>query len=396
VITDIIVVRAEPSRPRSDGWLFRTGLRRTRGRGGLAPAKVEVFSGMRAKDVKDLARDPTTLDWTYSFKTRLIGPTARRKATSGRAWGLDAIGATASSLDATGVVVAVLDTGIERSHPAFKGIEIVEGDFSGDGNGDVHGHGTHCAGTIFGRDVPTRIGVARGVKNALIGKVLGDDGGGDSAALINGMRWALAKGAHVISMSVALDFTGQVAMLKRKYGRPLKIAASIALDNYRRHLRLFDSVLDTMRKEAEATRREGCVVVAASGNESRRDENAAWSVNVSLPAAAAGVVAVGAVRRAGKRLAVASFSNSNPRIVAPGVGIISANHRGGLIELDGTSMACPHVAGAAALWWEKLRPTSPNVSEAVVAKLISGASLERFTASTEPEHRGEGLVRCPD
>ena len=80
-----------------------------------------------------------------------------------------------------GVTVAVLDTGIDSKHPAFAGVDIVEKDFTGTGNGDRQGHGTHCAGTIFGRDVDgKRIGVARGVKRALIGKVLGDEGGGDS------------------------------------------------------------------------------------------------------------------------------------------------------------------------------------------------------------------------
>ena len=63
-----------------------------------------------------------------------------------------------------GIVVAVLDTGIDKNHPAFSGAQIIEKDFSGEGNGDQHGHGTHCAGTILGRTTGgKRIGVAPGV-----------------------------------------------------------------------------------------------------------------------------------------------------------------------------------------------------------------------------------------
>ena len=84
------------------------------------------------------------------------------------------MGADTSSCTGNGIVVAVLDTGIDASHPAFAGVEVIQKDFTGEGDGDQHGHGTHCAGTIFGRNVNgTRIGVAMGVKKALIGKVLG-------------------------------------------------------------------------------------------------------------------------------------------------------------------------------------------------------------------------------
>jgi subtilisin family serine protease len=81
------------------------------------------------------------------------------------------VGADTSPFSGDGIVVAVLDTGIDASHPAFEGVDIVQKDFTGEGVGDQHGHGTHCAGTIFGRTSEgTRIGVAPGVKKALIGK----------------------------------------------------------------------------------------------------------------------------------------------------------------------------------------------------------------------------------
>jgi len=103
-------------------------------------------------------------------------------------------GAVASSFSGQGVKIAVLDTGIERNHPAFAGITILEKDFSGDGDGDRNGHGTHCAGTIFGRDVGgVRIGVAKGVDQVLIGKALRDAGGGTSQMIFDAMSWCYRK-----------------------------------------------------------------------------------------------------------------------------------------------------------------------------------------------------------
>jgi subtilisin family serine protease len=99
--------------------------------------------------------------------TALIKPLEVAGAAATGAWGIAAVKADTSNFTGDGVVVAVLDTGIDKSHPAFAGVTIVEQDFSGSGNGDRQGHGTHCAGTIFGRDVSgTRIGIARGVRAA--------------------------------------------------------------------------------------------------------------------------------------------------------------------------------------------------------------------------------------
>jgi subtilisin family serine protease len=93
------------------------------------------------------------------------------------AWGISAVQADTSPMNGDGVVVSVLDTGIDKAHPAFAGVNIIEQDFSGSGNGDRQGHGSHCAGTIFGRDVGgTRIGIARGVNKALSSCSLGPAG----------------------------------------------------------------------------------------------------------------------------------------------------------------------------------------------------------------------------
>nr|WP_229419583.1 S8 family serine peptidase [Pseudoduganella dura] len=111
----------------------------------------------------------------------MIEPLDARPAGVETGWGITAVGADRSRFSGAGVTVAVLDTGIDAAHPAFSGVQLVQQDFSGDGDGDAFGHGTHCAGTILGRDVGgTRIGVARGVTRALIGKVLGNDGSGST------------------------------------------------------------------------------------------------------------------------------------------------------------------------------------------------------------------------
>src|SRR5690606_5321382 len=101
--------------------------------------------------------------------------------------------------------------GIDAQHPAFEGVQLIEKDFTNTSVGDGNGHGTHCAGTIFGRDVADhRIGIARGVKKALIGKVLKDNGRGSSEMIFEGMKWAVQEGAHVVSMSIGFDFSKTV------------------------------------------------------------------------------------------------------------------------------------------------------------------------------------------
>ncbi len=143
--------------------------------------RIEMES-LESRDVGELARDPEVAAITPPMPTRLIEPMEAEQAADGDAWGIAAVRADVSTFTGADTVVAVLDTGIDRSHPAFAGVDVVENDFSGTGDGDRQGHGSHCAGTVFGRDVDgARIGVARGVTRALIGKVLGDDGGGTSA-----------------------------------------------------------------------------------------------------------------------------------------------------------------------------------------------------------------------
>lgn len=338
-------------------------------------------------------RDPATRAITPVMPTRLIAPKVGASGKMENGWGIAAVGAETSRFTGAGVTVAVLDTGIDRNHPAFAGVELVERDFSGCGNGDLQGHGTHCAGTILGRDIGPRIGVARGVQRALIGKVLGNDGSGESDWIFNALTWAMREGADVISMSLGFDFPGMVAKLIAD-GWPADLATSTALEAYRGNLRMFDAVMGVLK--AQAAFGVEPLVVAAAGNESRRDVNADYRIAASLPAAADGVISVAAVGRGVPELVVAPFSNSIALVSAPGVDVISAWPGGKLASLSGTSMACPHVAGVAALWWEALtrggtRANARNVS----ARLLAKARTDVFGVHANEADTGQGLVTAP-
>ncbi len=320
-------------------------------------------------------------------------PAAADPLTGGSTWGIKAVGADTSPFTGDGVVVAVLDTGIDPNHPAFAGVELVRKNFTNGGDDDEQGHGTHCAGTIFGRDVDgTRIGVARGVQKALIGKVLGP-GGGSSDVLADAIQWALENGAHVISMSLGIDFPGAVARLEGN-GFPPQLATSVALEGYRRNILLFDSLAQLAVRRSPF---KPCLIVAAAGNESQRDVNPQFEIAVSPPAVAEGMVSVAALGDGPGGFTIASFSNTGARLSGPGVGVLSAKAGGGLTTKSGTSMATPHVAGVAALWAEKLlKMNPPQFSHPrYLDRIVGACTQDSIAAGFDPGDIGNGMVRAP-
>lgn len=380
-----VVILRRPDVGRRDGFSTKSFGAAERGAPSISSEVLE------ASDEAELARDPGVVASAPVMPTRLIRPLAAEGA-AGEPWGISAVGADASAFDGSGIVVAVLDTGIHAEHLAFKGIRLETRDFTGEGMQDAQGHGTHCAGVIFGQDVEgLRIGVARGVRRALIGKVLGDDGSGDSEMVFDAMHWASAGGANVISMSLGFDFPGLVEDLEGQ-GWPIRLATSTALEAYRANLIMFNAVMSEL-KAGRAFGRD-VLVVAASGNESERQVDPKFRIAASLPSAADDVLSVAALGRGAGGLSVAEFSNIGAKLSGPGVDILSAWPDGGLRSLSGTSMACPHIAGVAALWWQSVAARGTAGAFNVGAKVVASCTREGL-ADTGQEDVGEGLVRAP-
>jgi subtilisin family serine protease len=138
------------------------------------------------------------------------------------------------------------------------------------------------------------------------------------------------------------------------------------------------------------------LMIAATGNGSQREKSLDYRVPALLPAAAEDVISVGALRPDGEGYRVAEFSNTFPRVSAPGVGITSAARGGGLANMSGTSMAAPHVAGVAALWWEKFKESKfpPARAEFVGQYIVVKATTDRIAEFNTEDH-GVGLVQAP-
>jgi subtilisin family serine protease len=267
-----------------------------------------------------------------------------RKAETQRApasWGLDRIDQAALPLDRSytwagggaGVAVFVVDTGVRPTHQEFAG-RIDAGRNTardravGADASDCQGHGTHVAGTVAG----AASGVARRARIVPV-RVLGCDGSGTNADVIAGLDWVAknARGPSVVNMS-------------------LGGGASRSLDAAVRDL--------TGR---------GIVVVAAAGNDDADACNAS-------PARAPEAITVAASDRNDRR---ASFSNKGTCVdlFAPGHQIVSAWHTGDTATrtLSGTSMAAPHVAGAAALHLGARPQAKPDgVTRALLAATVEG------------------------
>jgi subtilisin family serine protease len=277
---------------------------------------------------------------------------------------LTQIGAPAAwnaGLSGAGVTVAVLDTGVDDAHPDLRGRVAGEANFTdGPAADDGNGHGTHVASLVAGSGAAAggaRRGVAFGAR-LLSGKVLDDGGTGQFSWIIAGMEWAAAQGARVVNLSLGSDTPST--------GRdPL----SLAVD--------------------ELTESAGVLFVVSAGNNGPR------ATTIGAPGAADAALTVGAVDR---RDALADFSARGPRLVdhaikpdlvAPGVDIIAARAAGTRLgrpvnanytRLSGTSMAAPHVAGAAALLAQQRPDWTPAMLKAVLigtATPTAGGAYER-------------------
>ena len=364
--------------------------------------KVEIID-LTERELADVRRNPSVFDIALPMPIQMIRPVAQAEAAMVPkpefSWGVQAVGAADCDFSGDGITVAILDTGIDKEyaqHPAFAGLKKIDVEnFTTEAPQDVNGHGTHCAGTIFGATVDNcRIGVAPGIERALVGKVLDKNGSGWTDAIVRGLQWAFDQGAHVISMSLGFDFPGLHKHLVEKQGYPPELATSLALQGYRSNVRLFDNLSNLyLRRDRPSGDGVGTVVVAAAGNESQRPNFSIWT---APPANAEEFVSVAAIKPTGdqnRQYSVADFSNAGARVAAPGVDILSAKIGGGLKVSCGTSMATPHVAGVAALWAESLiRRTRRFVAAEVISRMLGCAVLAE---GLDADDVGLGLIQAP-
>ncbi|MFK7859416.1 MAG: S8 family serine peptidase [Granulosicoccus sp.] len=357
--------------------------------------KVERIKG-QPHEMADLNNDSRTISVTPAMPMSLIAPERASKASgnpvvsAGVAWGVEAVEADRSRFTGEGIRIAVLDTGIDSSHQAFKGLSLLTQNFTTDASGnDGNGHGTHCAGTIAGQSVNgTRIGIASELDRLIIGKVLTDKGSGSTTAIVQGIQWASLQGAHIISMSLGIDFTAYVESLHKEQDVDLKAAVSMGLQAYSANVEMFEKLGDSFN--ALSYIGQGALLVAAAGNESRRPT---YTIATSPPAVADSILSVAAVDRG---FGAARFSNTFADVSAPGVEISSAGLDGGLSVLSGTSMAAPHVAGVAALWSQKLLEAESQLNiDRLKSTLFANLSPAADRAMPDLENTGRGVIKSP-
>ncbi|UUU38938.1 S8 family peptidase [Streptomyces sp. NBC_00162] len=237
--------------------------------------------------------------------------------------------------DGKGVKIAVLDTGVDKTHDDLRTQVVGEKNFSASPDtADRVGHGTHVASIAAGTGAKSGgryKGVAPGA-TVISGKVLNDNGYGDDSGIIAGMEWAASEGADVINLSLGSPDSPGVDPM--------------------------EATVDRLSAE------KGILFAIAAGNAGEGGDS-----TVGSPGSADAALTVGAVDKDDK---LAPFSSIGPRtgdgtvkpdVTAPGVAIAAAAAAGsaidirpgtphpapGYLQIDGTSMATPHVAGAAAI-----------------------------------------------
>ncbi|MGW7261256.1 S8 family peptidase [Streptomyces sp. NPDC054834] len=276
--------------------------------------------------------------------------------------------AWAAGYTGKGVKIAVLDTGVDTTHPDLKDQVIESKNFSTATDAKDHfGHGTHVASIAAGTGAKSGgkyKGVAPDAK-ILNGKVLDDTGSGDDSGILAGMEWAAQQGASVVNLSLGGYDTPEVDPLEAEVN---KLSAE-----------------------------KGILFAIAAGNSGPQ--------SIGSPGSADDALTVGAVDKSDK---LADFSSTGPRVgdgaikpdvTAPGVDITAAAAPGSVIDTDpevphpapgyltisGTSMATPHVAGAAAI----LKQEHPDWGYAELKAALTGSAKG---GNYTPFQQGSGRI----
>lgn len=249
-----------------------------------------------------------------------------------------------------GILVAVLDTGVDVNHSDLAGQIYGAEDHTNSNSGpaDKQGHGCWVCGSIVARDNETGVvGIAPGAK-VWSGKVLGDGGSGQDNWIAAGIRRAINMDAHIISMSLGSSSPAP---------------------------RIHEAI-----KEANAA---NVLVICAAGN--------SGPGSTEYPGAYPECVSVGAYDKAG-RLAGFSSQNQHVDVAAPGVDMISTIPGNRYSRMSGTSMACPTVAGCAALIQSsRLKANLPLMTPAELLQTIKQTSVDAGKAGFDPGF-GWGMV----
>jgi subtilisin family serine protease len=345
--------------------------------GQAAPRIARTTHDLPSIDGVAMAADKTGAAWEAltdgtTTRTAAAGVSkvwldGKRKSTLDRsAAQIGAPTAWAAGYTGAGVKVAVLDTGVDQTHPDLADREIAEQNFSdAPDNTDNVGHGTHVASIVAGTGAKSG-GKYRGIASGasiLDGKILGDSGFGMDSWIIAGMEWAAQQGADIANMSIGGTNSPDID--------PIEAAVDSLSAQY------------------------GILFVIAAGN------SGGDSYTIDSPGSADAALTVGAVDRDDS---LAGFSSRGPAdgateikpdITAPGVGIVAALHSAGTInapvepgytDLSGTSMATPHVAGAAAL----LAQQHPDWTGQQLKSALSGSA--KPTAGLTAFQQGAGRV----
>ena len=270
-------------------------------------------------------------------------------------WGITRIEAPSAWPTSTGegVKVAILDTGIQHDHPDLAanvkgGVSLLGSENSTDPSSwnDGNGHGTHVAGIVAAAS--NGFGVIGAAPSAWLYavKVFADNGEGYLSDVIEGIDWCVGNGIKIINMSFGAE------------------------DDYL-----------PLRLACDRAYRQGLLLVAAAGNEGDN--------GVLYPAKYDSVMAVAATD---VNDVVAPWSSRGPEVElsAPGVGIYSTYINSGYASLSGTSMAAPHVAGAAALLWARC----PSLANENVRSILRQLAVDLGSPGWDNAY-GFGLVRTP-
>lgn len=263
-------------------------------------------------------------------------------------WGIEHVNAPdvhSAGYQGSGIKVAVLDTGILTSHADLQ----VSGGYDTTGIGsyvDDHGHGTHVAGTVAALNNSIGVIGAAPAAQLYAVKVLDRYGSGTYSNIIAGIEWAISNDIDVINMSLG-GSSGSTAL----------------------------------QQACDAAYKAGILVVAAAGNEGTSSGDTEC---IGYPAKYSSVMAVGSITSDNVR-SYFSSTGSTLEIMASGSNIYSTTINGSYGTMSGTSMACPHVAGVAALVWS----AKPSLSNVQLRSALNETANDLWN---DPWRYGNGLV----